>query len=216
MTTRLLLVRHGETDSNVEGRTQGRREVSLNALGERQAAALAERLAQFAPEAIYVSTARRAQQTAAPLARATGLTPMVDARLAELDQGELDGMTGEQMRHGYPDFLRRWGTEDPTDLRMPGGETMGEAQDRMAAALLDVTASHPQAVAVIVSHNLALHALLCHAMGIPLRAFRQFRIDLAAFTLVEAVQADRWTVVTLNERCHLPGADLPTEAVTRS
>jgi broad specificity phosphatase PhoE len=80
----------------------------------------------------------------------------------------------------------------------------------------DIADAHPDAEAVIVSHNLALHTLLCHAMGIPLRAFRQFRIDLASLTVLEIVRADRWSVVTLNERCHLADEAPLREASGRS
>ncbi|MBM4416487.1 MAG: histidine phosphatase family protein [Chloroflexi bacterium] len=219
---RLLLIRHGQTDGNAAGRTQGRREVDLNDRGRAQALALAERVRPLQPAALYASPASRAQQTAAAIAAACGVPIVTDDRLAEVDHGELDGLTGEEMRVRHPDFLRRWRDEDPTTLRIPGGESMDEAQQRMRLAIAairdaaqrvgapsgaptrDGLAVRNQVVVAVVSHNLALHALLCHALGVPLRAFRQFRVDLASLSIVELRDDDRWAVVQLNEQCHLP------------
>ncbi|MSQ36457.1 MAG: histidine phosphatase family protein [Dehalococcoidia bacterium] len=210
-TLRLLLIRHGQTDSNAAGRTQGRREVELNARGHSQAAAVAERVRGLRPSALYASPASRAQQTAGAIAAACGLAIVTDARLAEVDHGELDGLTGEEMRARHPDFLQRWRDDDPATLRIPGGESMGEAQLRMRAAIAAIdaatavhqTGADADRVVAVVSHNLALHALLCHALGVPLRAFRQFRVDLASLSIVELRADDRWAVVQLNEQCHL-------------
>lgn len=203
--TRLYLVRHGETDSNVEGRTQGARDVPLNALGRRQAEALAAKLSTAALAAVYASTSSRALDTAAPIAAAHGVEVQADARFAELDQGELDGLTGEDLRHDHAEFLRRWRDEDPTDLRMPGGETLGEVQERMVAGAQDALASVDDDAAIaIVSHNLALRALLCYILDVPLAAFRRFHHDLAAIAEVEVPADADWFVLGLNEHCEVP------------
>ena len=203
MTTRLLLVRHGQTDSNAEGRTQGRRDVPLNDRGRRQAAAVSEMLRGYEPAAVYSSPSTRARETVAALASALGLDVIVDERLAELDQGELDGMTGEEMRAHAPEFLKRWSTEDPATLRIPGGESMGDVRQRMVAAAESIAAAHPDQTVVLASHNLALRALLCHALDVPLAAYRRFRQDLASLSVLEARKSG-FVVATLNERCHLP------------
>lgn len=215
MTTRLLLVRHGETDSNAEGRAQGRRGVPLNERGRRQAAALAEMLRKHAPTAVYSSPAGRARETAGAVAGALDLEVTIDERLAELDHGELDGLTGAEMRERYPEFLRRWRGEDPAELRIPGGESMGDAQIRMVAAADSIAKAHPDGTVVIASHNLALHALICHALGTTLASFRRFRQDLAALTVLEVYDDGAFAVVTLNERCHLPEEQLPEERDAR-
>lgn len=211
MTTRLLLVRHGQTDSNAEGRSQGRRDTSLNERGRAQATALVAALLPHQPVAIYSSPSERARETVAPLAEALGLAVSTDERLAELDQGELDGLLPAEMRERAPDFLRRWMTEDPTDLQMPGGESMGQAQRRMVAAVEAIAAAHPEQPVVAATHNLALRALLCRALDVPLASFRRFRTDVASLSIVEvrldAPEERRFAVETLNERCHLPDPD---------
>lgn len=205
--TRLVLVRHAETASNAAGRAQGRADHALTDLGRRQAVGLVPALLSFEPRAIYSSPAARALQTAAPLASATGLEALVDERLHELDQGELDGLTGAEMRAAAPEFMRAWSEGDPSELRLPGGETLGEAQARMTAAAAAIASAVGEGTAVVFSHNLALRALLCGVLGVPLAGFRRFRTDLAGYTVVQVEASEagepRWWVSVLNERCHL-------------
>ena len=204
MTARLLLLRHGETDSNAEGRSQGRREVPLNARGRRQAAALVEMLRGHAPVAAYSSPSGRARATVAPAAKALSLEVVVDDRLAELDQGELDGLTMQDLRGRHTEFLEQWGGEGVAEARMPGGESMADAQRRMVTAAESIAEAHPDDSVILVSHNLALGALLCHALDVPLARFRRFRRDLASLSIVDVHAGGEFVVVTLNERCHLP------------
>jgi broad specificity phosphatase PhoE len=210
--TRLVLVRHAETASNAVGRSQGRADHALTDLGRRQAVGLVPALLAFEPRAIYSSPASRALQTAAPFATAVGLAPIVDERLHELDHGELDGLTGAEMRAAAPEFMRAWSDGDPSDLRLPGGETLAEAQGRMTAAVSVIASEVGEGTAVVFSHNLALRALLCGVLGVPLSGFRRFRTELAGYTVVHAEVDEagetRWWVSVLNERCHLEGAGL--------
>ncbi len=203
MTARLLLVRHGETDSNAEGRSQGRREVPLNARGRRQAAAVATALGGRDLAAVFASPTQRAHQTAEGIAGAAGLAVVTDERLVELDQGELDGLTPPEMRERDPEFLRRWAEEDPADLQMPGGESLAQAQARMIEAATAAVRAHDRETAVLVSHNLALKTLLCHSFGVPIASFRAFRVDVASVSTVDVHDDGAFSVVQLNERCHL-------------
>jgi probable phosphoglycerate mutase len=211
---RLLLVRHGETDSNVEGRSQGRRDVPLNDHGRQQAAAVGEWLRSADPVAVYASPSQRAQDTAGAIAAACGLAVSTDERLAELDQGDLDGLTPPEMRERDPEFLRRWMSEDPAKLTMPGGESLGDSRRRMLAAARDIVAAHSGGQAgstdvavVAVSHNLALKSLLCEMLGVPLASFRGFRIDVASVSTIDVLDDGTFLVVNLNERCHIDRPD---------
>lgn len=202
MSTRLILVRHGQTDAALEGRTQGRIDNPLNATGRRQALALRERLLEYTPSAILSSPAVRTVATAEPLATALDLRIEVEARLLEMDYGSLDDRTSVEMRELEPAFLARWSAEDPSDLRMPGGETLREVQSRVVAATVEALARHPEQTIVLCSHNFALRSLICHALRLPLGAFRNFRIDLASYSVVESSEAGL-LVVQLNEVCQL-------------
>ena len=212
MTTRFLLLRHAEAEGNAAGQTQGRIDNQLTERGRRQAATVAHSLAPFEPAALYSSPASRARETAGVIARECGLALVVDERLHELDHGDLDGRTIEDIRAQHADFIERWRDEDIADLRFPGGETMGEAQARMLAALDEIAERHGAVDVAVVSHNLALKALLSHALGVRLSAARRFQLGLASLTVVERRPGEGdepagWSVVTLNERCHLPDED---------
>ena len=212
MTTRFLLLRHAEAEGNAAGQTQGRIDNRLTARGRRQAATVAHSLKPFETAALYSSPASRARETAAVISSECGLELAVDERLHELDHGDLDGRTIEDIRTEHADFIERWRDEDIADLRFPGGETMGEAQVRMLAALDEIAKRHGAVDVAVVSHNLALKALLAHALGVPLSAARRFQLDLASLTVVERRPGEgdepaSWSVVTLNERCHLPDED---------
>jgi probable phosphoglycerate mutase len=202
VSTRLLLVRHGQTDAFVTGRTQGRVDNPLNETGRLQARALAERLALERPAAIYSSPAARALATAQPLAAALGLEVRADARLLEMDYGELDDLTGAELRERHPEFMARWPEGDPTDLRMPGGETMGEVQARLLEAVGEIEGRHDGETVALFSHGFAIRALVCGVLGLPLAGFRGVRVDLASYSVVELGGGHR-VLVVLNEVCHV-------------
>lgn len=202
MSTRLILVRHGQTDAALEGRSQGRVDNPLNETGRRQALALRARLLEYTPSAIVASPAARAVATAEPLAAALDLRIELEPRLLEMDYGSLDGLTGSEMRAQAPEFMERWSAADPSDLRMPGGETLRELQARVVAATSEAVAAHPEQTILLCAHNFALRGLICHALGLPLGAFRNFRVDLASYSVVEA-SAEGFLVELLNEVCQL-------------
>lgn len=200
---RLLLIRHARTAANAEGRSQGRTDHPLDELGLRQAEALAELVIAHEPDALVSSPALRARSTAAPIAAATGLEVAIDERLHEVDQGDLDGLTGVEMRARAPEFMERWAGDDIEALRIPGGETLGEAQARMVAVLEALAAGAAEdATVAVVSHNLALRTYLCHVLGVPLAHFRRLRTDLASLSVVE-VTSEGTHLEALNERCHV-------------
>ena len=204
MTLRLFLVRHGQTDGNAEGRSQGLRDVPLNDRGRRQADALGERLRDRPLVAVIASPLARSVATAEAIAGSHGLVVETDARLVELDHGLLDGLTGEELRRDYADFLAQWRDGDPADLTMPGGESMRDAQRRMIEATEAIAARWSDGEVAVVSHNLATRAFLCYALSVPLVTFRRFRHDLASFAELERLAGGGWLVARLNEQCHLP------------
>jgi len=200
---RLLLLRHARTAANAEGRSQGRDDHPLDEVGARQAEALATLVRDFAPTRVVSSPALRARQTAAPIARDAGVSIEIDDRLHEVDQGDLEGLTGVEMRERHPDFMARWMGDDLEALDIPGGESLGAAQHRMVEAMRDtLAASNDGAVVVVVTHNLSLRTYLCHVLGVPLSHFRRLRTDLASLSIVE-VGEDGAILVALNEGCHL-------------
>jgi broad specificity phosphatase PhoE len=200
----VYLVRHGETDDNAAGVPQGLRDVPLNARGHAQAEAVAQWFDDRELATVVSSPLSRALDVARLIAAARDLEVETDPRLVEFDQGDLDGMPIPEVRERYPEFIERWRTEDPTDLRMPGGETYGEVQRRMVAAIEAAAGRHPEQSVALVTHNLAIKSALVHAMGAPLTAFRRIRTDLAAVSILEVNPGKWWRVRLMNEQCHLP------------
>ena len=204
---RLILLRHGETESNRQRLALGREDVPLNEKGRRQAGALASSLDGVTVSAVFASPLRRAVETARPLAEARGLDVQVDEDLTEMAVGELEGLTPQELRDRYGDFLRQWFSTEAGRLRMPGGESLQDVQDRAWAAIERLRERHPEDTVVVVTHNFTIHAILCRALGLPLASFRRFRHDLAAKAVLD-VRQDRAVVISLNDTCHLEGEGL--------
>ena len=199
---RLILARHGETESNRQRLALGRADVPLNDTGRLQAQALARCLQAVPFAAVYSSPLRRAYDTARAIAEAHDLAVEVDDGLVEMDVGEMDGRSLDEMRQRDPDFLRRWLGPEGATLRMPGGESLQEVQDRAWDALQRIAERHPEDTVCAVSHNFTIHVLLCRALGLPIADFRRFRHDLAALSVLD-LTGDRAVLVRLNDTCHL-------------
>jgi broad specificity phosphatase PhoE len=204
---RLILLRHGETESNRQRLALGREDVPLNEKGRRQAAALASSLDGVALSAVFASPLRRAVETARPLAEARALDVQVDEDLIEMAVGELEGLSPQELRDRYGDFLRQWFSTEAGRLRMPGGESLQDVQDRAWAAIERLRERHPKDTVAVVTHNFTIHAILSRALGLSLANFRRFRHDLAAKAVLD-VRQDRAVVISLNDTCHLEAEGL--------
>jgi alpha-ribazole phosphatase len=165
--TRLILIRHGETEWNVEGRWQGHADVPLNARGRAQAEEVAQSLARTKVDAIYVSDLKRTMETAGPLARSQGLEVQVDTRLREIDQGEWQGLLIDEIQTRYAEEFRRR-RENPLDVAPPGGETALQVRERVLAAIQDILSLHPEQTVAIVSHGFALAVIHAYFKGVPI------------------------------------------------
>ena len=199
---RLLLIRHGETAWNREGRPQGISDVPLSELGRRQAHALGRALAQEPLAAVYSSDLRRALETAAPVAARHGLTVQRDGRLREMDQGVFEGEPIQHVRERYGDWLKTW-IDDPANVRMPGGETLGEVQARAWAAIEEIRAAQAHGSVAVVAHNFTNLTILCTVLNLDLAYFRRLRLAVASVSVIEF---GRWPVlVALNDTHHLHG-----------
>lgn len=167
--TQLWLIRHGQTDWNIEGRWQGQASSAppLNAAGRAQAQALATQLKGQSCKAIYSSDLLRARETAQLIAVQVGLPVAVDPRLREIHQGVWEGMLGSDIAGQYPDELAAR-QADPLHSRAPGGESVVEVAARVRAVADDIARTYPVGTVLIVAHGLALATLICRARGVPL------------------------------------------------
>ena len=155
---RLLLLRHGQTTSNVAGALDtGTPGAELTELGRAQAKAAATVLAEREVEAIHCSTLVRTQQTAAPLAEALGLRPTIHDELREITAGDLEMRTDTTSAHAYQHMIASWLLEGDLDARLPGGETATEFLARYDAAIDRITAT-ARGTALVVSHGAAIRS----------------------------------------------------------
>jgi len=163
-TTRVLLVRHGESRGNAERRFGGHSPTPLSELGHRQAEATARALARERVTAIYSSDLLRAVQTAEPLARATGLEVTRTAALRERSVGLMEGLTSEEAAAAHPEeyaaLLRR-----DFEHVLTGGESYRQLLDRAAAELDRAIERHRGGTVALFSHTGTICILALHLMG---------------------------------------------------
>jgi len=197
----LVLVRHGITDWNEQGRLLGRAEIGLNERGRAQARAVAEALAGRRLEAVLASPQRRAQETAAPIAAAHGLAMRSEPDLAEVWVGHWQGKTYEDLR----------GDADAEAYATDGLHVCAAIEDarsvqrRMIALLDRLRAGEHGARVCLVSHGDPIRLLLTHCLGAELPVYRRLQVAPGSVSLVRA-GAQRSEVLCVNLR---PGASAP-------
>jgi probable phosphoglycerate mutase len=202
---RLILVRHGETDSNKAGLALGRKDVELNETGRWQAQRVADALQGQPIDAVYSSPLLRALDTARAVAERHHLPVQRDEGLIEMEIGEMEGLTFQQVRESYPQFLQLWLGGSAAYQSMPGGERLLDVQERAWQALGRICGEETQQTVVVVTHNFVLLTILCRVLGLELADFRRLRYGVAAVSAVQ-VQDGRMTVLSLNDTCHLETA----------
>ncbi len=200
----VFLIRHGQTLWNKERRFLGRSDIPLDSEGQLQASQLAATMSSISLSHLYSSPLSRARQTAEALGAPHGIHPTLEADLTELDQGELEGMEGRLLAERYPEFHEAWRT-DPTHVRIPGGETLAECQQRAVSALMRILDTHePADTIALVSHKVAISGIICDAIGLPPRFNMMVAQANTAINLL-AYQNGRISIVRLNDHDHLIG-----------
>jgi probable phosphoglycerate mutase len=199
---RLVLVRHGVTAWNSEGRFQGHMDPPLSPLGVHEARLVAARLAADAalrPTRIITSTLARASATAAVIGEACDVTPEPDRRLMELGQGEWEGRTHDELVRVDAERYAAW---RGSDTEPPGAETVADALVRIGAAVENLHGS--RGTVCLVSHGGTLR-LVARTL-LELAAGRAWRMDLdnASVSVLDR-HAGGWRLVSWNDTGHLLG-----------
>lgn len=197
----LIVLRHGRTSWNANGRFQGQADIGLDKTGVAQAAHVGPLLAELAPSAIVSSDLSRARQTAEPLARATGLDVRTDRRLREIHVGSWEGLTIEEMLALVdPDTARRYLAGE--DIRRSAtGETVAEVADRVVEALTEIAASAADgSTVIVVMHGLAARVGACRLVGFPEVSWRSLgSLDNCAWLALSPHRnGDYWRITAYN------------------
>lgn len=195
----LLLIRHGETLWNKEGRVQGTSDVELSAAGIKQAELLALSLKDHPLEAIHASPLERARLTAEIINGFHHKNIQIHQGLMEMDQGDFEGFSFKELMAREKDFLQKWIT-NPASVKMPNGESLAQVQQRAWRVMEEIISKSENTL--IVSHNFTIAAILCRIRNISLSEFRKTCVDTASKTIVQFRNGEA-SIEALNDRSHL-------------
>jgi alpha-ribazole phosphatase len=201
--SRLLLVRHGDTERNSAQRYWGRTDVKLSPAGISQAERLRDRLTEESLNAVYASDLIRASVTAEIIASRHDVTITTCPELREIDFGEIEGLTFDEARQRYPEVVRRWVEQSPK-LKYPAGDSIAEFSNRVIGFVPRLAKHTEQETVLIVAHSGVLRTLVCHLLGIETRHRWQLRLDLASLSVVETYSPNA-ILCSLNDVNHLRG-----------
>jgi probable phosphoglycerate mutase len=177
--TRVLAIRHGETDWNVDGRIQGQLDIPLNATGRWQVHRLALAVADEGIDAVYSSDLLRAFETAQSVSRGCGQPIVTDVGLRERGFGVFEGLSYAEINERWPAQAERWRKRDP-DFGAEGGETLREFAARGVATVERLAALHPGQTIAVVSHGGVMDCLYRAAARVALDAPRSWQLGNAA------------------------------------
>jgi ribonuclease H / adenosylcobalamin/alpha-ribazole phosphatase len=209
--TRLLLLRHGQTEYSAQRRYSGHQELPLTELGQRQAAAAAARLSSTDGVAAVVSSPLlRARQTAMPIAEALGVPLTVHDDLIETDFGAWEGLTFAEARERDPEVHLRWLSD--TSVAPPGGESIDVVHRRVRRARARLIAEHGAGTVVVVSHVTPIKTLLRMALDTGPSLLYRLHLDLASLSIADFYPDGPASVSLVNDTSHLislPAGPLP-------
>ncbi|KAA2263834.1 bifunctional RNase H/acid phosphatase [Solihabitans fulvus] len=200
--TRLLLLRHGQTEFSVQRRYSGRGDLPLTEIGAAQAEAAALRLSTMdKPIAVVCSPLARARQTAEAVARATGAELSVHDGLIETDFGEWEGLTFAEAVERDPETHRRWLSD--TSVPPPGGESFDAVHRRVRRTRDELIAKHGGATLVVVSHVTPIKSLLRMALDVGPSLLFRLHLDLASLSIAEFYPDGHASVRLVNDTSYL-------------
>lgn len=200
---RLLLARHGQTEWHHDNRYAGRTDVELTEIGEREAQALARRAREEDPALVVCSPLLRALDTASVAAEACGVELEIEDRLREIDFGEWEGRTLDEIRETNPAAVEQF-EQDPGQKPFPQGEPLPVAAERALEALYELHKKFEDQTVLVVAHNTLIRLSLCSLLGIPLEQYRK-RFPRLSNVAVHEVHLGEigGALYTLNDSSHL-------------
>jgi len=178
--TEIILVRHGETEWNVQEVFRGRIDIELNETGLRQAELLAEYLSGIKLDAVYSSPLKRALNTAQAIASHHKLEVKISPGLIDFDFGKWQGLSHQEIKRRYKKLYVQW-LENPHLIRMPDGESLNGVRKRALGVVNEVVAKHEGTI-VLVSHRVVNKVLICALLGLDNSHFWNIRQDTCGIT----------------------------------
>jgi len=176
----IILVRHGETEWNVQQVFRGRIDIELNETGLRQAGLLAEYLSGVNIDAVYSSPLRRALKTAEAIASPHKLEVKIAPGLMDFDFGKWQGLPQQEVKRRYKELYAQW-IKNPHLIKMPDGESLSDVRERALKVVDEVVAKYEGTV-VLVSHRVVNKVLICALLGLDNSHFWNIRQDVCGTT----------------------------------
>ena len=204
--TTIYLIRHAEAEGNLYRRAQGQYDSNVTPLGRRQIGALAERFRDVPLDALYSSDLTRTQSTASAVLKYHPALPLqTTPLLREQSIGVWEDAAWGNLARDWPEQMAFF-SHNPPKFRVPGSETVAEVVARMERALLAIAQKHEGGTVAVFSHGMAIRALLCTLLGIPLEEIH--RVPHGDNTAVHLLRAEerRLRVSYYNDNSHLPDA----------
>ena len=199
--TTLILVRHGETEWNLEGRIQGHTDSRLTERGREEGRRVAERLANLEVAAVYASDLGRARETGEIIAAPHGLSVQTTPDLRERCYGEFEEKTLSQIREDDPTAVERW-LFDRQRLAPPGGETQEELSDRTMRALREIVAEHPGETVIVAGHGGPIKSAVFAVLAVPVDSWDRTWVANGSVTVLRGTRDDL-RVASFNDTSHV-------------
>ncbi len=199
--SRLLLVRHGETEWNSSQRYWGKTDVVLGAVGLRQAEQLRDRLAVEKIAWVFTSELQRALVTAQTIASFHEVKVSTCPELNEIDFGEVEGLNFGEVSGQFPEVAQMWTQRNPA-LAYPAGESLPQLEKRVAEFRTRLASHAAGETLLIVAHSGVLRTLICQLLDLEMRNRWNIRVDLASLSIVETYP-ETAILSLLNDTSHL-------------
>ena len=202
---RLYMVRHGESEWNVQGRIQGHADVDLTDRGRQQARVLARRLSGVAFDAAYSSDLNRSRETAQIILGDSSTPLQATDRIREYHKGVFQGLTVHEYMRRYPDLYQASLVND-LDFAPTGGETIRQTSSRMAAFVSDLKRQHQDETVLVVGHGGSLRSAVVAIMDLPLEANWKFVMGNCSLSVFD-IYSNNAVMRLYNDTSHLNGVN---------
>jgi probable phosphoglycerate mutase len=201
VTTVTHLLRHGSTEHTPERRFSGRNDLPLSRTGRAEAEAAAVRAKELGIDVVVASPLRRTRETAEIVAAALGVTPEFDEDLAELDFGDVEGLTFEEAAARHPLAARRFGAD--ITVAAPGGESVADVSVRVARARRRILSRYEGRTVLVVSHVTPIKLFLAAGLGVGDEIVHRTFLDAACLSTITWSSDGRSSVRLVNDTAHL-------------
>lgn len=200
---RIILIRHGETTWNIEGRYQGQEDTPLSTRGLEQGRLLAQGLKDVPLDICISSPLQRSYQTCKFCADLHKLPVATDARLTEINHGDWEGVLAPDIAKAYPVEFEQWHSA-PHLVQMPGkgGECLEDVRRRVRAAFDEYAQKYEGKTVLVAAHDAVNKAIICDLLGLGMEHFWQIKQDNTCINVLEYNEGT-WRLVLLNSVNHM-------------